>query len=110
MPASSMKPTVLILGGDMTGKAIIPIIAQGNDKFKVTLLDQESILDGKAEVDRMAATIQNRGYYPLRDQPGRGGRDLRHARPVGRDLPRQGPLDRRPLDGSTPTPGSRAPA
>ena len=25
----------------MTGKAIIPIIAQGNDKYKVTLLEQE---------------------------------------------------------------------
>jgi len=29
---------VLILGGDMTGKAIVPIIAQGNGKYKVTLL------------------------------------------------------------------------
>lgn len=33
----------LILGGDMTGKAIAPIIAQGNNKYKVTLLEQESI-------------------------------------------------------------------
>ncbi|HET9587944.1 MAG TPA: hypothetical protein VFO91_04050 [Anaerolineales bacterium] len=55
---------VLILGGDMTGKAIVPIIAQGNDKYKVTLLEQESILSGKEEVDKMALTIQNRGYYP----------------------------------------------
>lgn len=60
---------VLILGGDMTGKAIVPIIAQGNDKYKVTLLEQESILDGMAEVDKMAATIQNRGYYPYVTTP-----------------------------------------
>lgn len=58
------EASVLILGGDMTGKAIVPIIAQGNDKFKVTLLEQESILDGKEEVDKMVLTIQNRGYYP----------------------------------------------
>jgi Icc-related predicted phosphoesterase len=54
----------LILGGDMTGKAIVPIIAQGNDEYKVTLLEQVSILHGKEEVNRMVQTIQNRGYYP----------------------------------------------
>lgn len=60
---------VLILGGDMTGKAIVPIIAQGNDKYKVTLLEQESILDGKEQVDKMLLTIQNRGYYPYVTNP-----------------------------------------
>ncbi|MCS7248936.1 MAG: metallophosphoesterase [Anaerolineales bacterium] len=54
----------LILGGDMTGKAIVPIIAQGNNKWKVTLLEQEMILEGKEAVDKMVVTIMNRGYYP----------------------------------------------
>jgi len=53
----------------MTGKAIIPIIAQGGDKYKVTLLEQESILEGQEAVDQMAATIQNRGYYPFVTTP-----------------------------------------
>ena len=60
---------VLILGGDMTGKAIVPIIAQGGDKYKVTLLEQESILEGQEEVDKMVGTIQNRGYYPYVTDP-----------------------------------------
>lgn len=60
---------VLILGGDMTGKAIVPIIAQGEDKYKVTLLEQETILDGRDEVEKMAQTIQNRGYYPYVTEP-----------------------------------------
>ncbi|MBC8334150.1 MAG: metallophosphoesterase [Anaerolineales bacterium] len=60
---------VLILGGDMTGKAIIPIIAQGKNKYKVTLLDQESILDGQENVNEMVKTIQNRGYYPYVTTP-----------------------------------------
>jgi Icc-related predicted phosphoesterase len=59
----------LILGGDMTGKAIVPIIAQGGDKYKVTLLEQESILEGQEAVDHMVATIQNRGYYPYVTDP-----------------------------------------
>jgi len=60
---------VLILGGDMTGKAIIPIIAQGGGKYKVTLLDQETILESKEQVDKMVATIKDRGYYPYVTDP-----------------------------------------
>jgi hypothetical protein len=59
----------LVLGGDMTGKAIIPIIAQGGDDYKVTLLEQVTILHGKEEVDKMVQTIQNRGYYPYVTDP-----------------------------------------
>ncbi len=60
---------VLILGGDMTGKAIVPIIDQGAGKHKVTLLEQETILEGDEEVKKMVATIQNRGYYPYITNP-----------------------------------------
>lgn len=60
---------VLILGGDMTGKAIVPIIAQGGGKYKVTLLDQETILESQDDVQKMVVTIQNRGYYPYVTEP-----------------------------------------
>ncbi len=60
---------VLILGGDMTGKAIVPLIAAGAGKHKVTLLDQEYILETKEDLDKMIATIQNRGYYPYVTDP-----------------------------------------
>jgi len=63
------EANILILGGDMTGKAIIPIIAQGGGKFKVTLLEQETMLDGQEAVDKMVSTIQNRGYYPYVTNP-----------------------------------------
>jgi Icc-related predicted phosphoesterase len=67
--AKFYEADTLILGGDMTGKAIIPIIAQGGDKYKVTLLEQATILEGREAVDKMAATIQNRGYYPYVTTP-----------------------------------------
>jgi Icc-related predicted phosphoesterase len=63
------KADTLILGGDMTGKAIVPIIAMGGDRYKVTLLDQESILEGQDKVNEMVVTIQNRGYYPYITDP-----------------------------------------
>jgi len=59
----------LILGGDMTGKAVVPIISQGGETYKVTLLEQESILNGKEEVNKMIETIRNRGYYPYVTDP-----------------------------------------
>ncbi|MBF8255179.1 MAG: hypothetical protein HW404_62 [Anaerolineales bacterium] len=67
--AKFYEAQVLILGGDMTGKAIVPIIAQANGKHKVTLLEQETMLDGPAEVQHMVETIQNRGYYPYLTTP-----------------------------------------
>jgi Icc-related predicted phosphoesterase len=60
---------VLILGGDMTGKAIVPIISQGGQRYKVTLLEQETILEGQEAVDNMVKAIQNRGYYPYVTNP-----------------------------------------
>ena len=67
---------VLILGGDMTGKAIVPIIAQGGGKYKVTLLDTETILNTQEEVDKMVSTIQDRGYYPYLTNPDEVGEIL----------------------------------
>jgi hypothetical protein len=59
----------LILGGDMTGKAIIPIIAQGKGLHKVTLLEQETMLETPEQVSQMVQMIQNRGYYPYVTNP-----------------------------------------
>lgn len=67
--AKFYEANTLILGGDMTGKAIIPIIAQANGKFKVTLLEQETMLDSRDEAEHMAGTIRNRGYYPYITDP-----------------------------------------
>ena len=53
----------------MTGKAIVPIIALGGGKYKVTLLDTETILQSQEEVDKMVTTIQDRGYYPYLTNP-----------------------------------------
>ncbi len=63
------KAEVLILGGDMTGKAIIPLVRQANGSYKVTLLDQETVLTDEDEVARMEKIIANRSYYPMRLEP-----------------------------------------
>jgi len=60
---------IIILGGDMTGKAIVPIIHQGGDTYKAVLLEQESMLRGEDEVEEMAKSIKSRGYYPYCTTP-----------------------------------------
>jgi Icc-related predicted phosphoesterase len=60
---------IIILGGDMTGKAIVPIIHQGGDTYKAVLLEQESILHGEDAVKEMEQHIKSRGYYPYRTSP-----------------------------------------
>ncbi|MCL7453812.1 MAG: metallophosphoesterase, partial [Anaerolineae bacterium] len=57
---------IIVLGGDMTGKAIVPIIHQRGDTYKAVLLEQESILRGMDEVRDMEQHIKSRGYYPYR--------------------------------------------
>jgi uncharacterized protein len=57
---------LLILGGDMTGKAIVPIIDEGSGAYRVRLLEQEFELHSEEEVQEMVKRIKSRGYYPYR--------------------------------------------
>ena len=60
---------VLILGGDMTGKAVIPVIHQGGSNYKLTLLEQEFNTTNEDELKDMIKRIRSRGYYPYMTDP-----------------------------------------
>jgi Icc-related predicted phosphoesterase len=62
------KADVLVMGGDMTGKAMVPIVGEG-DRWRVTLQEQEHVLNGEAELTAMEKRIGDRGYYPVRLSP-----------------------------------------
>lgn len=62
---------VLILGGDMTGKALVPIMQLPDGRYKATLLQQEFILNSEDEVRDMERRVGSRGYYPFRVTPDR---------------------------------------
>src|SRR2546426_12817400 len=60
---------VLICGGDMTGKAIVPIGSE-NGHFSVTLGgEHQSVAAG--QVGQGEANIRRKGYYPLPQDDGR---------------------------------------
>jgi len=56
---------VLIMGGDMTGKAMVPIVA-ANGGWEVTVQEQRFELTTEDELLAMEKRIGGRGYYPVR--------------------------------------------
>ena len=59
------KADVLIMGGDMTGKAMVPI-TESNGGWEVTLQEQRHTLATDEELRAMEKRIRDRGYYPIR--------------------------------------------
>lgn len=56
---------VLILGGDMTGKAVVPIIDQGAGKYVFHMQDVRHELEGDEALAKDQRAIRDHGYYPV---------------------------------------------
>ena len=56
---------VLILGGDMTGKAVVPIIDNGGGKYTFHLQDVKRDIDGADALAADQRAIRDHGYYPV---------------------------------------------
>src|SRR5438067_2602149 len=54
---------IAILGGDMTGKMIVPIVHQGEGRYRATVAGQELKLSGD-EVSELEGRLADAGYYP----------------------------------------------
>jgi uncharacterized protein len=60
---------VLILGGDMTGKAIVPIMADGGGRYHFSMQDVRHDLEGDEALQAADRQIRNHGYYPVAMTP-----------------------------------------
>lgn len=60
---------ILILGGDMTGKAVVPFIHQGGKSYRVTLLEQDFPVTSEEELADVQKRVRSRGYYPYLTDP-----------------------------------------
>jgi uncharacterized protein len=61
--AAFYKADLVVLGGDVTGKAMVPITAHSG-YWQVTLRGETLRLDTKDELDTIIARIRNSGFYP----------------------------------------------
>jgi Icc-related predicted phosphoesterase len=61
--AKFYETDVLICGGDMTGKAIVPIVKE-NGQFTYTLAGVQQVV-GAEQLNEVETHIRRKGYYPL---------------------------------------------
>jgi len=71
--AAFYKADLVVLGGDVTGKAMVPITAH-NGYWQVTVRGQTYRLETREELEAMVTRIRNSGFYPAMVTPD----ELRH--------------------------------
>ena len=54
----------LVFGGDITGKAIIPVVGNGKPPYETSYFGQQKILNTEEEVLSFIKVQSNTGYYP----------------------------------------------
>jgi Icc-related predicted phosphoesterase len=56
----------LVLGGDVTGKALVPIVGDGNGPFEARFLGRTEIASDEPTLAVIEAQIRYNGFYPFR--------------------------------------------
>lgn len=59
----------VILGGDVTGKALVPLVEQANGSFRASLFGKEEKVSDAAELEELEKRIRTQGFYPYRTTP-----------------------------------------
>ena len=60
------KADVIISGGDVTGKMIVPVIDNGNGTREVTYLGSTVLLKSEDAASDFMKNVRNAGFYPVR--------------------------------------------
>ena len=60
---------VLVLGGDMVGKMIVPMVEQAGGRYHANYLGQIYDVAVGAELEKLELTLENSGLYPVRVTP-----------------------------------------
>ncbi|MBN8868364.1 MAG: metallophosphoesterase [Solirubrobacterales bacterium] len=63
--ARSYDSQVLVMGGDLTGKAVIPLVEKG-DGYEVELFGERQSVSGEEQVAELERQIRGKGMYPHR--------------------------------------------
>ncbi len=63
--AAHYPADALIMGGDLTGKALVPIVRQGDGSYSARVIGEERLAKTAAELDEMQRAISMNGMYPV---------------------------------------------
>ena len=67
--ASFYSADVLIVGGDLTGKVLVPVIERGSGRWQARIFGKEQKAKGEAQPEELERRIRFNGFYPLRCTP-----------------------------------------
>lgn len=59
------KASSVIVGGDVTGKAMIPVVHQGGGRYTGYLFGRQETANSPEELDKVKKSISHVGFYPL---------------------------------------------
>jgi uncharacterized protein len=55
----------LVMGGDLTGKALVPIVRAGDGSYSARVIGEQRVARTAAELDEIQAAVSTNGMYPL---------------------------------------------
>jgi uncharacterized protein len=67
--ASFYSADVLVVGGDLTGKVLVPVIERRPGRWEARLFGKDQRAKGKAQLEELERRIRFNGFYPLRCTP-----------------------------------------
>jgi Icc-related predicted phosphoesterase len=57
------KASAIVIGGDITGKQVVPIVRQAGGEYSATFLGEQQQLKSEAEAERLATLVTRTGNY-----------------------------------------------
>ena len=67
--AKFYEAQVMILGGDMVGKMIVPMVEQAGGHYRANYLGKVYDVTSEDELEKLELNFENSGLYPLRVTP-----------------------------------------
>jgi Icc-related predicted phosphoesterase len=63
--ASHYPADALVMGGDLTGKGLAPIVREGDGSYRARVIGEERVARTAEELDQIQQAISTSGMYPL---------------------------------------------
>jgi Icc-related predicted phosphoesterase len=63
--AAHYPADVLVMGGDLTGKALVPIVREGDGSYSAEVIGERRTARTAEELDQLQRAISTNGMYPL---------------------------------------------
>jgi Icc-related predicted phosphoesterase len=63
--AAHYPADALVMGGDLTGKALVPIVREGDGSYRARVIGEERVAHTAEDLDQMQQAISTNGMYPL---------------------------------------------